>query len=262
MSHTQINSVPPLQAAKLPGVTFAPEALTSREKSRAHDVVRDGLIKPGGLEPLVDLLCQRGLSAGGLLGCGLVPVGDEVTTFRGGAMRYKRTVPVWILESGEFRSRQGHTHRGVTYMNTNQFVSWLQRNLPNPDRVGDSGRLATLPEEDPPQVILRRHTVPLPSVREDPVPRIAVPLPSAVASGALPTPGPPSYVSQLGDISTDNRDPLALAESDFQSVPRLDGGTRFDPDEYVIRINRLNETRLGHGLPPLQGGVTPSTYTR
>jgi len=262
MSQTQISSDSPQGVRKLPGVRFGPEALTSREIERAHNVVHDGLLKSCGIEPLVELLSSRGLAAHGLLGCVQVPIGNPVLSFAGEAIRYKKTVPVWVLETGEKVLRHGHSSRGLTYMNTKQFVSWLSSSLPALNNPGQR-RLPTLHENVPIRTINSQPTVPLPSVRSYPVeqPR-AVPLPSVVASGALQMPpSPPSYVSQLGDINTINRNPLAHAESEFQSVPRLDGGTRFDPDEYVIRIARLNEAREGAGLPPVNG-VTPSTYTR
>jgi hypothetical protein len=87
-----------------------------------------------------------------------------------------------------------------------------------------------------------------------------VPLPTNVGEGGHSGP-PPDYVSQYGDVVPDNLDSLERAEGDFRSVPRLDGGSRFDPEEYVRRISHLNEVRASRGLPPLNG-VTPSTYTR
>jgi hypothetical protein len=173
-------------------------------------------------------------------------------------MRYKRTVPVWVLETGEFISRESHASRGVQYMNTKQFVSWLSNNpTAFTGRTIVNDRSSTGSRGTPGS---HQATVPLPSIRISGPPSV-VPLPSARASGAIQPPGPPSYVSQLGDVDAANRNPLALAESDFRSVPRLDGGIRFDPDEYVQRINRLNEARVGAGLLPVNG-VTPSTYTR
>jgi hypothetical protein len=265
MSQTRIISDTSQGRRKLGGVHYGPDPLTSREIDRAHNTVHDGLLKPCGIEPLVDLLCQRGLAAHGLLGCVQVPVGDPVFSFAGTAMKYRKTVPVWVLETGTEMVRRGHTHRGVTYMNTNQFVSWISKQLDSPMGGPSFGGQQSQPlgpileeQVSAPQ----RQVVPLPSVRITPPSVIRVPLPSTVpafAAGGLVS--PPSYVSQLGDINTDNRDSLAQAESEFRSVPRLDGGARYDPDEYVQRITSLNMARAGANLLPVQG-ITPSTYTR
>jgi hypothetical protein len=145
-------------------------------------------------------------------------------------------------------------------MNTKDFVSFLTQRVSYSsleESIGNSNTIAGISGQE--------RLVPLPTVQEElplMTPAInAVPLPSVASGRVVNPPPPPSYVSQLGDIDAANRDPLAMAESDFRSVPRLDGGLRFDPDEYVNRISRLNEVRVSRGLPPVNG-VTPSTYSR
>lgn len=288
-------------------MTFEPSDLTSREVQRAHDVVHEGRIRRCGINPLVELLCQSGFAAHGLLGCVQVPVGDDVFSFAGNAMRYKKTVPVWVIERESTRPGRSHD---LIYMDTKDFVSWLRQNMAQAATA--ASRLSTIPEGFASPV--RRNTdpgpsfqsssgsasadarvfpvvtgalplierVPLPSTTGDGDPMrsapdalvnhgqrtinspTVVPLPSTyggVREGVVTPPPPPSYVSQLGDSSVDIHDPLLHAESEFQSVPRLDGGTRFDPDEYVNRITRLNLARVSANLLPVSG-VTPSTYTR
>jgi len=240
------------------GVIVTPDCLTSREVDIAHELVRDRRLKPIGLEPLINLFFELGLSSRGFLGCVQVPIGELTNSWHGPTVRARKSVPVWAVLSGkEYSSPRGTATRGVTYMNTNQFVSWLQKT--GVARESHTFSLDPIPEasgalQDFPGQLRRAFTLP-----ETPnLARTAAPLPSSAEEQAPP---PPSYVSQLGDIRRENQDELTRLESEFRSTPRVDGGRQFDQDEYFRRLDALNEQRQQRGLP-IRTAPTPSTYTR
>jgi hypothetical protein len=237
MSHSQVSSIPESSL----GVTITPNALTTCEEQTAKDLVLDGRINPVGIEPLVQLFIKLGLDSKGFLGAVLCPQGREYTGLFGGVHRlYKRTVPVWAVESGSHRTRRGAHVRGITYLNTKEFVLWLERN----------------------QVTQKA----LPSVPETRAvtqgPRTVPPAPSTNGGRRLQPP-PPSYVSQLGDIRP-GEDELSRVEGEFRATPRVtsaEGYQSFDDGEYFARLGALNEVRHSRGLRP-QTAPTPSTYLR
>jgi len=264
MSQTQALNLPVNLPNKLGslgvGVTVTPDCLTSVEVDTAHDLVRDRKLKPVGLEALIDLFFELGLSNQGFLGCVQVPYGKLVSSWTGSKKQFSRTVPIWAVLSGETRlSARGTSHRGVTCMNTDQFVFWLRGNSSKQTGEGVPS-LPPIPEyrelQAATQPVLRRSsTSPLPHSAA----QRAAPLPSTVQEDSPPA--PPSYVSQLGDIRPSHEDELTRRESEFRSTPRVDGGREFDQDEYFRRLDALNETRQTRGLP-VRTAPTPSTYVR
>jgi len=213
MSQTQCNTVNG-------GVRYRTPMLTKSKLHLAHDAVRKGLVRAGGLGPLVDFLHDCGFAAHNRFDCVLVPGGTKTST-------KVEVVPVWVILSPHGECQRQET---LTLMDTMDLVSWLRSSRPEPPPV-------VSPQLGPE----------------------LVPIPTTV--GGEDNISPPSYVSQIGDVNTDFRSPLSLAEEEFRAVPRLDGGVRFDPDEYARRITLLNQQRAGASLPPVFG-VTPSTYTR
>jgi len=261
MSQTQVQRPVSLFGAppnsNVAGVTVTPDCLTSREVDIAHELVRDQRLKPIGLDPLINLFFEFGLSSRGFLGCVQVPVGELTFSWHGPSVRARKSVPVWAVLSGkEYSSPRGASLRGVTYMNTNQFVSWLRK---ADTREGFASSLDPIPEasgaiQETPGQLRRAYTLP-----DTPrVARTVAPLPSSAEERAPP---PPSYVSQLGDIRRENHDELTRLESEFRSTPRVNGGQQFDQDEYFRRLDALNAERQQRSLP-VRTAPTPSTYER
>jgi hypothetical protein len=208
--------------------------VSSRDIDRCEQTVAAGKIT-GTIGPVVTYLINEvGLSSKGLLGCVLVPNGDETITCKGKTYQVvDRVVPVWVIQGRERK----------VFLSSSKFCTWMsQKEVPSEIDRGSTRRVP-LSSSGAPEFRRSRSTLrdPLPPVSEE------------------------DSVSQWGDISPEYRSPLSRAEAEFRSTPRVlddKGNQTFDSDEYIHRIDILDAARISAGLRATKDGMTPSVYNR